>query len=129
MPGFEPVGASSESDLALPPPAFKLSKTERAFWIAEAPHAIAQQTLMAATAVGFRELCQQFALKEAIAKKILTLGAATRDADSYLRAYTKLAQRVDSSMARFKLTAFGKPDAGASSRKPAANPWAQVARP
>lgn len=62
-----------------------------------------------------------------LAAKINHLGADTKEAAPYLLSYLKLAQRVDASLARFKLTAFGKP-AVSDKPQPAANPWAQVAK-
>jgi hypothetical protein len=62
----------------------------------------------------------------ALQATIARLGAGTREADGYLKQYGRLAQRLDASLARFKLTADGKPATPA----PAAatvNPWARVA--
>ena len=56
------------------------------------------------------------------------VGPTTKRAEGYLRTYVKLAQRLDNTLARFKLTSFGKPADGAGVRKPVANPWAAVAK-
>ena len=128
----QPAGAALASiddatqRLAIPPK--DLTKGQRRFWETYAPRAIEQRTLIDATVAGFRELCEQWALKDAIADDIHTKGPTTRDAEAQLRTYVKLAQRVDSSLARFKLTGFGKPaETGSGRQAPAANPWAQVA--
>lgn len=114
------------ADLATPPK--DLSAEQRQFWSQYAPYAVEQQTLVPATVVGFRELCEQWTMKAKLAKEIARRGAATRDAEGLLRAYMKLAQRVDALLARFKLTPFGKAVEGATdSKKPAASPWAAVA--
>lgn len=107
----------------------KLPKDQAGFWNTYAPSAIEQGTLTPATVAGFRELCEQWAFKEKLAAAIRRKGAATLDAQSDLRAYVRLAQRVDSSLARFKLTSFGKAveTIPIPKQKPA-NPWAQVAK-
>lgn len=118
----------SAAGLAEPPE--ELSPAQQAFWREWAPHALERQTLIPATAAGFRELCQQWELKEQLAVRIAKAGgAAARKVDGLLRHYTKLAQRVDASMARFSLTSFGKPADGSKKKPqaPGASPWAQVA--
>jgi hypothetical protein len=44
-----------------------------------------------------------------------------------MRTYLKLAQLVDARLARFKLTAFGKPADGVTGRQTHKNPWHEVA--
>lgn len=122
-PDLEP--GSELSPLTVPPA--DLSGSAKTFWRHAAPEAIAARTLIPSTMVGFRELCQQWAMKEAIAKDIEKVGAASRSADGSLRHYVKLAQRVDSSLARFKLTGFGKPADSGGAKKLSPSPWAQVA--
>lgn len=114
---------------ALADPPADLLPDQQAFWRLYAPSAIEQRTLVPATVIGFRELCEQFALKQAIAARINTykLGAGSKSADAALRSYVKLAQRIDATLARFKLTAFGKPADVGAAKQPVANPWAQVA--
>ena len=51
--------------------------------------------------------------------------AGTHDAMPYLALYVRLAQRLDASLARFKLTASGKP--ASSDRPKVENPWSRVA--
>jgi hypothetical protein len=57
--------------------------------------------------------------------RINHLRADTKEASSYLQTFLKLSQRVDSSLARFKLTALGKP-AVSDKPKADANPWAAL---
>lgn len=130
---YEPLlgqAPAAVSDQALEVPPAELTRGQRQFWRQAAPLAVGQGTLTASTAVGFRELCEQFCLKAAIARKIEKLGPASKSADAYIKAYVKLAQRLDATLARFKLTAFGKPADQAASRRSAAaaSPWAEVAR-
>lgn len=98
----------------------------QACWRRCAARAIAERTLTLSTAAGFRQLCQQWDYLAQIEARLQTLGPATTEADPYLKTYIKLAQRLDASLARFKLTAFGKP-AVSDKPKATANPWAQVA--
>jgi len=109
--------------LATPPA--DLSERRKAFWIEWAPRAIAAGTLIDATVLGFRELSEQYVIKCDLAK------AVDDKAPGYvesLKLWAKVTQRVDASMARFKLTAFGKPES-TKHQKTAANPWAAVAAP
>jgi hypothetical protein len=118
-----------DGELAIAPA--DLTAAEKAVWCAYAPLAIEQQTLTPATAVGFRELCTQYVMTHVIADAI---NAPTNEVSvfaraDYLKLYTKYAQRLDATLARFKLTAFGKPVDGAGKRQqPAANSWADVAK-
>lgn len=121
----EPRDTPQEAGLIDPPA--DLSPAQQEFWRRWAPFAIEQRTLIPATVAGFRELCEQFALKQVLARRIHALGAGSEKAASRLRAYVQLAQRLDSTLARFKLTSFGKPaDNAGRARQTAANPWAQV---
>lgn len=127
-PSPAPLMAVIDSALAEPPA--DLTPVEQEFWRQYAPAAIEQRTLIAPTVAGFRELCQLAAFKATLARKIHRLGAGSPKADAALRHYVKLSQRLDATLARYKLTGFGKPEqqarpAGAS----ATNPWAQVAGP
>ena len=105
-----------------------LSKEAQLVWIKLAEHAIAERTLTPATAAGFAQLCQQWVYLDALDKKIQHLGPDTKEASPYFQTWKAVVMRVDASLARFKLTAFGKP---ATKEKPkaAVNPWAQLGTP
>ena len=107
-------------------PPVELPEDVKAVWRKYAGYAIGERTLTDSTATGFREFCQQWAYVRELDKTIQRFGAGTKEAEPYFRTYLKLAQRLDSSLARFKLTAFGKAVA-AEKPKVATNPWAQVA--
>jgi phage terminase small subunit len=124
VPPQIPVLDDADKQALLEAPA-ELPVDAQPVWKRWASHAIAERTLTPATAAGFRQFCEQWAYLEKLAAKINHLGADTKEAAGYLLNYLKLAQRVVSSMARFKLTAFGKP-AVSDKPKAAANPWAQV---
>ena len=122
------AGAPTDDPDSLAEPPADLSPGQREVWRTFAPHALAQRTLVPAAVPGFRELCEQFVVKQAIFRRMEKLGLASARAEGMRKRYEKMAQRVDATLARFKLTAFGKPaDATSSARKPAANPWARVA--
>jgi hypothetical protein len=110
-------------DLAEPPA--DLSAARQAFWKEWAPRAIAEGTLTAATVLGFRELSEQYVVKADLATVVEARGPSWDDA---LKLWLKATQRLDSSMARFKLTAMGKA-AAPTKAKPAANPWAVLGTP
>jgi hypothetical protein len=124
--------ADVDDELALPPT--DLTPAERDVWRVWAPLALEAQTLTPATAVGFRELCTVAVLTHAIAESIeLARAPGKKDEQRYaigdaLKLYTKYAQRLDGLLARFKLTAFGKPVDGAAKPTAAVNPWAEVAK-
>lgn len=124
-PGAAPVVPVEAASLLEPPAGLPPAQQDR--WRALAPFAIAQQTLMDATRPGFAELCEQLVMKDQIAAEISKAGAAHEGMDRLLRQYTKLAQRLDSSLARFRLTGSGKPEAAAP-KKVAANPWTAMVR-
>lgn len=127
LPPSAPVLAPIDDALAVPPA--DLPPKMRPFWSTWAPLALSQGTLTRATMPGMRELCELATFKQAVERRIRRIGAAAPEAQSLLRNYLKLSQRLDAAMARFKLTAFGKPEAAALVKKPAVNPWAAVARP
>jgi len=102
-----------------------LPEDARAVWHRWAEHAVAERTLTPATAAGFRQFCQQWAYLDQVVSKIGHLGANTKEAGPYLKTFLQLSQRLDGSLARFKLTALGKP-AVSDKPKPAANPWAAL---
>lgn len=119
---FLPV---DENALVTPPK--DLPRDQRKYWTRYAPLAIAQQTLIPAHVPGFRELCEQAAFKDALAKEIRKLKPESPNASDVLRHYEKLVQRLDATLARFRLTSFGKPASAASAaRKTAASPWAAL---
>src|SRR5688572_18756748 len=90
----------------LEPPA-ELAADVQAVWRKLSRHALGERTLTESTAAGFVELCQQSVDLQSVHQTIQRLGAGTKEAEPYFRTYLKLAQRFDSSLARFKLTAFG----------------------
>lgn len=112
------------SGLAEPPEG--MTEKQATLWRQLAPHAIAQLTLTPATRAGFRELVEQLAMKQALADEIDRIGAAHPASGDALRHYVKLAQRADGTLARFRLTGSGKPEAAAKP-KSSANPFAAMA--
>lgn len=124
----QPPPPAGNPQLEIPPS--ELTREQRAFWRAAAPLAIDQGTLVPTTVIGFRELCKEYGHLEVLDRKIEKLGAASRNGEALLKTRQKVAQRFDATLARFKLTAFGKPADPAASRRSAAaaNPWAEVAR-
>lgn len=120
VPGYEGHA------LMMPPGG--LTEAEQAAWVAHAPLALSQETLCAATVPGFRELCQLFVHQGELSARITHLGRTSAEADRLLKRWEKGAVLLNGKMKDFKLTAFGKPEAAAvKSKKPALNPWAQVA--
>lgn len=124
VPAPIPVLDPGEQAALRVPPA-ELSDAAKVVWTQWADQAMAERTLTPATAAGFQHLCQQWVYVAALVGKINHLGPDTKEAVGYLIGYQKLVQRLDASLARFKLTAFGKP-AISDKPKPAANPWAAV---
>lgn len=120
-----PVPPADAAGLLEPPAG--LTENQSALWRQLAPYAIAQQTLVDATRAGFRELVEQMTMKAAIAEDIERIGIAHPGSGDNLRHYAKLAQRVDATLARFRLTGSGKPEASAARPKTAANPFAMMA--
>jgi len=119
-----PALEGDEAQALLAPPE-GLPEGAAAFWRQWAVQAITERTLTPSTAAGFKQLCQQWAYLAELDERIRQLGTATKEASPYFLTYLKLAQRLDASLARFKLTAFGKP-AVLEKPKAAANPWASV---
>lgn len=121
------AGATSSPDSARVVATLQKQAT---LWRQFAPLAIDQGTLTPLTVPGFRELCEQLVLKEELAAKLARFGMDGENGRARLKDYTRFAQRVDASLARFKLTAFGKPDdvggGAAAAKKTAVNPWAQA---
>lgn len=113
--------------LATPPA--DLTAPEQDAWALLAPLALEQQTLVAATVPGFRELCQVFVHQAELWARITHIGRTSGEADRLLKRWEKGAVLLNGKMKDFKLTAFGKPEVAAIKNKPpAANPWAQVSK-
>lgn len=124
-----PALAVAAEDASLLVPPRDLPRDQRKYWVRYAPLAIAQQTLIPAHIPGFRELCEQAAFKDALAKQIRKMKPESPAASETLRHYEKLVQRLDATLARFRLTGFGRPaSTSAAARKAAASPWAAVGR-
>lgn len=114
---------------ALKDPPADLEEDAKPIWQAWAPWAIEQGTLVDATVAGFRELCEQFLVKQALWSRLRTLGIASAEGDRILKRYEKIVQRIDASLKNFRLTAFGKAmDPGKSKKVEAPNPWASMSR-
>lgn len=111
--------------LAEPPVDLSLKRQE--YWRLWAPRAIQEGTLLASRVLGFRQLVAQLEMVEDLDKKITELGTATRDAAEAMKSYVKLAQRLDSTLARFKLTSNGKSEVPAK-KGTSVNAWAAVAK-
>lgn len=126
----ESKATSSETpdapDLLAPPPDLK-DPVARQCWKRFAPLAITGRTLTPETMPGFRQLCQQWSYAESLDAMIQLLGAASADAEEKMKTWLKVSQRLDASLARFKLTAFGKP-AVAEKPKASANPFAAIGK-
>lgn len=106
-----------------------LPRDQVKYWTRYAPLALAQRTLIPAHVPGFRELCEQAAFKDGLAKQIRKLKPESDDASDILRHYEKLVQRLDATLARFRLTGFGKPaESAGAARKTTASPWAAVGK-
>lgn len=115
------------ADLSDAPPAGELTTmTAKAAWRLYAPLAIEQGTLVPNTVPGFRELVQQFVMKEDAAARLMRFGSEGKSGRERARSFAQLAQRLDASLARFKLTAFGKPADSSKKSSATANVWAQA---
>lgn len=121
----DPVLSHPPELLATPPR--DLTPGQKKVWRKAAPLAIAERTLTPATVMGFRALVAQWVMTETLAARIEEAGAASDTGVDLLRSYVKLAQRLDASLARFKLTGFGKPSESAPRKPAASNPWSEVA--
>jgi len=119
------IDQSIASDSPLLEPPADLSEARKTFWREWAPLAVAEGTLTEATVLGFRELSEQFVIKDTLGRQCEAKEPGWGEA---FKLWVKATQRVDSSMARFKLTALGK--SATPKRAPTAvNPWARVAAP
>lgn len=96
------------------------------FWRQWAPLAVDQRTLIPATVPGFSELCELASFKAEIAARLRKFGSQGKEGDARQKQYAKLSQRVDTTLGRFKLTAFAKPADAGGKKTPAANPFAQL---
>lgn len=119
------VTASIAQSSALAEPPADLSEARKTFWREWAPQAIAAGTLTEETALGFRELSEQYVIKADLAAAVAEKAPGWGES---LKLWIKATQRLDSSMARFKLTALGK-SATTKPKAPAANPWASLSAP
>jgi hypothetical protein len=125
-PTATPTGAGEADPLLTPPRG--MTRDQRKFWTYYAPFALAQRTLVAEHLPGFRELCEQAAFKADIVKEMKRLKKNPEALSNSRRHYEKAVQRLDATLARFKLTGLGRPaDPVGSARKSAPNPWAQAA--
>ncbi len=118
------ISAAAKTGLLRAPT--KLHPDAGVYWELWAQEAIDLRMLTPATAAGFAEVCQRAAFVGKIGDKIEMLGADTQDAIPYLGLYDRMAQKLEVSLARFGLTAFGKP-VTSDKPKPVESPWAQVA--
>jgi len=98
--------------------------SHRALWVMLAPAAIAQQTLTAQKVTGLAELCGAMAIKRDIEASLSQLSAGSPEWVVMLTQHAKYAQRVESGLARFRLTGDGRPDAAAAKKATVKNPWA-----
>lgn len=129
-PALAPVPVVSAASTALLDPPEGLPEPASTFWRAWAPHAIERGTLDQAAAIGFRELCERYAWRRALWDRLQTLGIASAEADRVLKRYEKASHLYDQSLARFKLTSFGKPIDGQAGKPeaPPVNPWASLVK-
>lgn len=93
-----------------------LTEAELVVWTREAPLALLERTLTAATAGAFRELCELEALKNEMLRKIkaeltsivISEGGMTERANPLLTHYRGAVQRLATFRKDFKLAPFGK---------------------
>lgn len=137
-PRFASIDGNA-SPLAVAPD--HLPEDHKPFWNRWAKLAIEAETLNERTACGFEELCGLEAEKRAMRAtidadgrtyiKVTVDGTGTEHtelkAHPLVAKHLALCKQVDSMMARFKLTAFGKPEVGGKKRPQATNAWASVA--
>lgn len=109
------------------PPDDLVDEVARQFWETYAPHALAERTLAMTTVAGFRQLAEMWAYDRRLTDRIQVLGPASREAEGPMRTWLRLSQRIDASLARFKLTAFGKP-AGHERPRASTNPFAALGK-
>lgn len=115
--------AAEPSELTEPPT--YLEEPRKAFWRQWAPLAVSEGTLTKATVLGFEALSRQYVIVQDLA---LTVSTRAHGWESALAPLFKAEQRLDSTMARFKLTALGK-SAAPTRPKAASNPWAALGGP
>ena len=126
LPGVSSQPDYDDVDLLVPPS--DLMPAQRRAWRLLAPHAVEQQTLVPATLAGFRQLCRQWVMADVFAAKIGRLGAGSQSASRFVVIALKIDQRLDATLARFKLTGFGKPADKKDPKGQASNTWAEVGR-
>lgn len=91
----------------------ELTFEQRQIWLELAPHAMANGTLTAATALGFRMLCKNVALERAYAASVMDRGGPN---------HRGLIQRIDAELLRFNLAPCGKPISAGLAERPAVDP-------
>lgn len=119
-----PVVEVEGHPLLIPPE--DLTERRQRLWTAWAPLAIREATLIPSRVLGFRQLVTQLDFLEQLDKQVEVLGLGTSDGRQALANYIKLAQRVDSTMARYRLTSSGKSEAPPKP-KASSNPWGAIA--
>jgi hypothetical protein len=124
------AAAPANALVAVDPPA-DLTPEQRLVWDQLAPQALAERTLVVATAAAFRDLCMAIVWRDKLGAQIeqdgLTLGGTPPEATCpkcetvlvfqatelkphpLLPAHRGWQQRVEAGLARFKLAPFGKP--------------------
>jgi len=121
------------SPLAEPPA--DLPEKCAAEWRKWAPHAVSQGTLVPATVQGFRQLAELSVMTEEVSAAIrewreekngYVMSGAAWAPQPLIQRYSWLAQRLEAAMARYRLTAQGKPEPSAVAKPKAASPWALV---
>ena len=96
-PKARPAAAPADTADVQPPP--DMLPADAAVWMELAPHALAERTLTPATAVAFSWLCGLVMIE----RKLRAAPLAVAGPD-----HRGLMQRVESGLARFRLTADGK---------------------
>ncbi|HEX8030292.1 MAG TPA: hypothetical protein VF491_17580 [Vicinamibacterales bacterium] len=100
----------SDSDGLLDAPVH-LPDAERAAWVALAPHAIRERTLIPSRVPGFTQLCRQWVYCQELDARIRHLGITSAEADRLLRHFDKWEKALSASLGNFSIRSFGKPAA------------------
>ena len=117
---LQPV--TPDERLLVPPG--ELTAKEAQIWADQAPHALHELTLTPETAGAFGQLCRLWAAANDLHEKIQQLGAANPDAARLVDTWLKVVHRVDQAQARFRLTAFAKPQLERKPKNQPNNPFA-----
>ena len=83
--------------------------TARAIWRAQSPRALHQLTLTDDTAGAFARLCEQWSEADRIYRELRRAKPDSAKYRSGIKVWLALQQRLDASLGRFRLTAYGKP--------------------